>query len=253
LQGLYFAGATPTKQNFMPKLFLLLAFLLARSVVAQPTSGAAPHTIGTAEQELAPEKLDLLLTYHFSDNVKDNERTQSQEENLRKVVSQASISPDKLVLDDLTASGYGGLSKTANTNVSLTKVYRLTLDNPQQLNALVPQLVQTGADNLRVVNLRSSKLAATKAEVTAQAVADARQKAGIATKAAGGQVGGVVTMVEVLPEVGPSFDKLREYQVRGYSMNQAYQTATRPADIENPNLRKIKVLAVYDVVFEIKP
>lgn len=240
----------------MPKLFFLLALLLARSVAAQSTGSAMPHTLlvrGTAEQELAPEKLDLLLTYHFSDNVKDNERTQNQEENLRKVVSQASISADKLVLDDLTANGYGGLSKTANTNVSLTKVYRLTLDNPQQLNTLVPQLVQTGADNLRVVNLRSSKLAAAKAEVTAQAVADARQKAAVAIKAAGGQVGGVVAMVEVLPEAGPSFDKLREYQLRAYSMNQAYQSTTRPAEIETPNLRKIRVVAVYDVVFELKP
>jgi hypothetical protein len=60
-------------------------------------------------------------------------------------------------------------------------------------------------------------------------------------------------MVEVLPEASPYFDKLREYQVRGYSMNQAYQTATRPAETETPNLRKIKVLAVYDIVFEIKP
>jgi hypothetical protein len=239
----------------MPKLFFLLTMLLIRSVVAQPTTGAVPHTIlvrGTAEQELSPEKLDLLLTYRFSDNVKDNERTQNQEENLRKVLSQASISPDKLVLDDLAANGYGGLSKTANTSVSLTKVYRLTLDNPQQLNTLVPQLVQTGADNLRVVNLRSSKLAAAKAEVTAQAVADARQKATVATRAAGGQVGGVVTMVEVLPEVNTA-DKLREFHVRGNSMNQAYQTATQPMEIETPTLRKIKVIAVYDVMFDIKP
>jgi hypothetical protein len=74
----------------MPKLFFLLALLLARSVAAQSPSSGVPHTIlvrGTAEQELAPEKLDLLLTYHFSDNVKDNERTQNQEESLRKVVT----------------------------------------------------------------------------------------------------------------------------------------------------------------------
>lgn len=239
----------------MPKMIFLLALLVGRLAAAQPASSLAAHTIlvrGTAEQELEPEKLDLLLTYRFSDNVKAGERTQNQEESLRQVLQQASIGADKLVLEDLSASGYGGLSKTANTTVSLTKVYRLTLDKPQQLAALVPQLVQTGADNLRVVNLRSSKLAAAKAEVAAQAVADARQKAVVAVKAAGGQVGGVATLVEVLPDATYSAQLLREY----YGRSKAYelhQEAHGPAGLETPTLRKISVVAVYDVVFELKP
>ncbi|RZK61840.1 MAG: DUF541 domain-containing protein, partial [Hymenobacter sp.] len=223
---------------------------------AQAPAAAPLRTVlvrGTAEQELDPEKLDLLLTYRFSDNVKDSERTQSQEEGLRHVVQKAGIAPDKLVLDDLAATGYGGLSKTTNASVALTKVYRLTLDQPQQLNTLVPQLVQTGADNLRVVNLRTSRLAATKIEVAAQAAADARQKATAVVKAAGGQLGGVVAVTELLPESDaqtqyrPAREKM---QVEGYAAHQS--RAREPLEIETPTLRKIKVVAAYDVVFEVK-
>ncbi len=237
----------------MKKLALLPFLLIAQVAVAQVPAPAVPHTIlvrGSAERELDPEKLDLLLTYRFSDNVKESERTQNQEDNLRQVLSKASIAPDKLVLEELSATGYGGLSKVGNANVALTKVYRLTLDNPQQVNTLVPRLVQTGADNLRFVNLQNAKLTATKAELATQAAADARQKAALAIKAAGGQLGGVVAMVEVLPEGIYSEALLRDYFKQTQVYYKSQPTAT---EIPTPNLRKIKVQAVYDVVFEIKP
>jgi len=234
----------------------LLLLLLAQLTHAQMPVPASPRTVlvrGTAEQELDPEKLDLLLTYRFSDNVKDSERTQNQEENLRQVVQKAGIAADKLVLDDLSAAGYGGFSKTANSNVALTKVYRLTLDQPRQLNTLIPQLVQTGADNLRVVNLRSSQLAATQTEVAAQAAADARQKAAAVVKAAGGQLGNVVAMTEV-PDYVPLSEAMRAYQLQGNNAYKAYQGRARETtEIDTPTLRKIKVVAVYEVVFEVKP
>lgn len=65
----------------MRYLFLLLLVSFAQVAAAQAPAQAPvnlPHTIavrGTAEQELEPEKLDLLLTYRFSDNVKENGRT----------------------------------------------------------------------------------------------------------------------------------------------------------------------------------
>lgn len=214
-----------------------------------------PHTIlvrGTAERELDPEKLDLLLTYRFSDNVKENERTQNQEESLRQVLAKASIAPDKLVLEELSATGYGGLSKVGNANVALTKVYRLTLDNPQQLNTLVPQLVQTGADNLRFVNLQNGKLVATKAELATQAATDARQKATLAVQAAGSKLGVVVSMLEVLPDATYAELMLRESLQQ---QNSYYKSmpARSPTEIATPSLRKIKVQVAYDVVFELKP
>ena len=243
----------------MRRLFLLLLLLpLAQPVVAQVAApGAPPRTIlvrGAAEQELDPEKLDLLLTYRFSDNVKESGRTQEQEQALQQVLKQAGIAPEKLVLEDLSASGYGGFSKTANTNVALTKVYRLRLDDPKILNDLIPRLVQTGADNLRVTNLENTRLEAVKVEVAGRAAANARQKAQSAVKLAGGQLAGVVAMVEILPD-GSGNDPLASFRL-GYDKkmklgsNSGMESET--GSIFTPNLRKIKVQAVYDVVFEIK-
>lgn len=240
----------------MRHLLLLLVLSPALPAVAQTSSAPSPpHTIlvrGTAEQELDPEKVDLLLTYRFSDNVKESGRTQEQEQSLQQVLKQTGLAPEKLVLEDLSASGYGGLSKTTNASVALTKVYRLTLNNPKILNDLIPKLVQTGADNLRVVNLESSRLAATQLEVAGRAAADARQKAQNVVKQVGAQLGSVVTVVEVLP-YKPGDAQLAELRMDGYAMK-----AKRGADseeaggISTPSLRKIKVKAVYDVVFEIK-
>ena len=231
-------------------LFLPLAHLSA----AQAVAPSLAHTIlvrGTAEQELDPEKLDLLLTYRFSDNVKESGRTQEQEQGLQQVLKQAGIASEKLVLEDLSASGYGGMSKTGNATVALIKVYRLTLDNPKILNSLIPQLVQTGADNIRVVNLESSRMDATKLEVAGRAAAAARQKAQTVVKQAGGQLGNVVTAVEVLP-YNPADSQLAEFRTAGYASKNKAGGDVSGGDIATPNLRKIKVQAVYDVVFEVK-
>jgi len=233
-------------------LLLLLAPPAAAQVAAPPPP--PPHTIlvrGTAEQELEPEKLDLLLTYRFSDNVKESSRTQEQEQGLQQVLKQAGIAPEKLVLEDLIASGYGGFSKAGNTAVALTKVYRLTLNNPQVINDLIPKLVQTGADNLRVVNLTSSRLDAAKLEAAGRAAAVARQKAQAVVKQAGGQLGGVVSAVEILPGRLAS-ERLEEFQLGFDKKTKSGGSSEGGNETSTPNLRKIKVTAVYDIVFEVR-
>jgi len=233
----------------MRYLFLLL--LGAQPALAQAVSPAAvPHTIlvrGTAERELEPEKLDLLITYRFSENVKDNARSQEQEQALQQVLKQAGIAADKLVLEDLNASGYGGFSKVNNTSVTLFKTYRLTLDRPTLLNTLLPQLVQSGADNVRLTHLQNAQLEAVKAELITQAMANARQKAGVAAKASGQQLGAVLGAVEV-----PGGSRPEALQARYKTMEMGSRSLAPSEDEERPNLRKISVRATYDVVFEIK-
>lgn len=236
----------------MRRLLLLLLLPLAQPGWAQVATPALPHTIsvrGTAEQELDPEKLDLLLTYRFSDNVKESGRSQELDQALQRVLKHAGIAPEKLVLEDLSASGYGGLSKVNNTSVALTKTYRLALDQPQLLNALVPQLVQAGADNVRFVNLQNTRIAATKAGLVARAVANARQKADAAAKAAGQQLGAALAVVEIVPG-----SPRPEWPVSRYKCPDHYSRSCEGGNDteEKTNLRKINIKVVYDVVFEIK-
>ncbi|MDO7846843.1 SIMPL domain-containing protein [Hymenobacter sp. M29] len=231
-------------------LFLLplTRFAAAQAPIPQPL----PHTVlvrGTAEQELEPEKLDLLITYRFSDNVKENGRNQEQEQALQQVLKQAGIAPEKLVLEDLSASGYGGLSKVNNATVALTKTYRLTLERPQLLNTLLPQLVQAGADNVHLVHLQNTRLETVKAELITQAVSNARQKATVAAKATGQQLGAVLSLVEVIPD-SPRPEWLQSrYKLMSLAGVSSQGTT---AEDERPTLRKINVKAVYDLVFEIK-
>ncbi|GAB2849241.1 SIMPL domain-containing protein [Hymenobacter ruber] len=236
----------------MRHLFLLLLLPLAQPVVAQVAPPVPPHTIlvrGTAEQELDPEKLDLLLTYRFSDNVKESGRNQEQEQALQLVLKQAGIAPEKLVLEDLNASGYGGFSKVNNATVALIKTYRLTLERPQLLNTLLPQLVQAGADNVRLVHLQNARLEAVRADLMTQAVTNARQKAAIAAKAAGQQLGAVLAIVEVVPG-----SPRPEWLQGRYKLMELGSVSSQGSAVEDekPNLRKINVKAIYDVVFEIK-
>lgn len=171
---------------------------------------------------------------------------------MQVVLKQAGIPTEKLVLEDLSANGYGGFSKTSNANVALTKVYRLTLENPKTLNDLIPKLVQTGADNLRVVNLQSSRLEATRLDVAGRAAANAWQKALAVAKQVGGQLGSVVAAAEVLPYVEGE-NQLGAYRAMGFDKKVKVASGSDDGgEISTPNLRKIKVKASYDVVFEVK-
>ena len=93
-----------------------------------------------------------------------------------------------------------------------------------------------------------------KADVAGRAAANARQKALSAVKLAGGQLAGVVAMVEILPD-GSGADPLANFRL-GYDKKMALGSRSdmpgETGGIFTPNLRKIKVQAVYDVVFEIK-
>lgn len=237
----------------MRHLFFLLLPLGLPAAAQLPAPNSPAHTVlvrGTAEQELEPEKLDLLLTYRFSDNVKESGRTQEQEQGLQQVLKQAGIPPEKLVLEDLSASGYGGFSKVNNTSVMLFKTYRLVLERPALLNTLLPQLVQTGADDVRLVHLQNARLEAVKSELITQALANARQKAMVAVKATGQQLGAVLGLVEVVP--GSPRPEVLGMGSRSVLTSGGRSSLYSAEADEKANLRKIKVQAVYDVAFEIK-
>jgi hypothetical protein len=73
-----------------------------------------PKTIkvrGVSSIEINPEKIDLLIVYRYSDNLKDNQKTLQQEIKLYEVLSLFEIQKKDLVLDNLTATGWGGLYK----------------------------------------------------------------------------------------------------------------------------------------------
>lgn len=231
---------------------LLVAAPLAGAVlpVAAQTAANAPkpRTVsvrGTAFAELEPERVELLITYRVSDNVKDNDKARAQEQALAAAVQSFGVPREKLVLDNLTAYGYG-FSKTYNSTVSLTRVYRLTLDKPAVLNELIPRLVQTGADNVQVDRLESTQLEARRQEMLAKALDNARQKAGLLARQLGQQLGAPLTVTEVVPFAGYRVEET------GYKRKEAYQREIGGAEAPAPNLRTIPVSSTVDAEFELK-
>ncbi|MCC3159142.1 SIMPL domain-containing protein [Hymenobacter sp. 15J16-1T3B] len=227
---------------------LLAALLLAAPLVAaaQLPAPPKPRTVavrGNATAEVEPERVELLITYRVSDNVKDNEKAKAQEQALLAAVQGFGVPRDKLVLDNLSAYGYG-LSKTYNSNVSLTRVYRLMLDKPAVLNDLIPRLVQTGADNVKVARLESTQLEARKQEVLAKAVDNARQKAGVLARQLGQQLGPAVSVSEVTPFTGIRVQQAYYYKER---LEESGTDQAPP-----PNLRTIPVSSTVDAEFELK-
>ncbi|GAB2960378.1 hypothetical protein GCM10027048_30080 [Hymenobacter coalescens] len=235
-------------------LWLLAATLAgAATTAAAQTAAPRPRTLavrGTAFADVEPERVELLVTYRVADNVKDADKAKAQEQALLVALQSFGVPREKLVLDNLTAYGYGGFSKTYNANVSLTKVYRLTLDKPAVLNELIPRLVQTGADNVQVARLESSQLEARKQEVLSRALDNARQKAAQMARQLGQQLGAPLAVAEVVPGLTlPAAEDTRSnYKLRGASLEeQADAAGSAP-----PNLRTIRVSSAVDAEFELK-
>ncbi|GAB3834518.1 SIMPL domain-containing protein [Hymenobacter jeollabukensis] len=242
-----------TRMFFRFRLLLLAAPLSAAclNVSAQTAPGAPPrpHTVavrGTAFQEVEPEWVELLVTYRVSDNVKDSDKAKEQEKALRNVLPSFNIAPEKLMLDNLTAYGYGGFSKMGNSTVALTRVYRLRLDKPAVLNELIPRLVQTGADNVQVARLENAQLEARRQEVLGKALDNARQKAALLARQLGQQLGAPLAVTEVTPFAGYRLEET------GYKRKEGYQREIDAADAPVPNLRTIRVTSTVDAEFELK-
>lgn len=230
---------------------LALAFLLLATLgysQANVNRSRAVTVRGLATEDIDPERVELYITYRVSDNVKDAHKAREQEEKLLETLQKLNISRENLSVDNLTAYGYGG-SKSYNTNLALTKVYRLIIDRPAVLNELIPRLVQSGADNINVGKLESSQLEAKKQEVLAKAVENARQRAQTVARQANVQLGQLLTLEEIVPGLltlradDDSYSRksrLRELQQAGDSGS------------ESLNLRKIRISCAVEAVYELK-
>lgn len=191
---------------------------------------------------MEPEKAELLLTYHFSDNVKDADRAREQQKNLLAVLRDFAIAPEKLTVYNVSASSSGGVYKVANATVFLTKQYKLVVEKPFIMDELIPKLIQSGADRVEAISLISSKLADFRLQVISKALADARTKAQYVARQMGTSVGKVYSVTEIVPAASRSETDLPSlYKMQAYAERQ---------DQQEVSLRKIIVRANFSVEYE---
>lgn len=223
-------------------------------IVSLTAFGQTEKTItvrGTSTSEINPEKIELSIVYRYSDNVKDNDKANAQETSLLRVLNEFEVSKESLIVDNLSAYGWGGFSKVGNNTISLTKTYRLKVANPSIIDNLLPKLVQTGADNVSIISLESSKLDSAKQVTMTQALDNARAKAQTIAKHMTVQIGNPLSIIEIFPnktfQIGERGDYLNKMgiNVRGSSTFQDTETETL-------NMRKIRISTTYEIQFEIK-
>ena len=201
--------------------------------------------------KINPEKIDLLIVYRYSDNLKDNQKTLQQETKLYEVLSLFEIQKKDLVLDNLTATGWGGLYKVENNSVSISKSYRLTISNLNIIDSLIYKLIKTGADNVTIVNLENSKLEEYKQVTINKALENAKLKAQTISSNLGVNLSNPVSVIEIFPTKTIQNNDSRQYYDKvGNTING--RSNFQDFDIETLNMRKIKIYSTFDVEYEIK-
>jgi hypothetical protein len=213
-----------------------------------------PKTIkvrGVSSIEINPEKIDLLIVYRYSDNLKDNQKTLQQEIKLYEVLSLFEIQKKDLVLDNLTATGWGGLYKVENNSVTISKSYRLTISNLNIIDSLIYKLIKTGADNVTIVNLENSKLEEYKQVAINKALENAKLKAQTISSNLGVNLSNPISVIEIFPTKTIQNNDSRQYYDKvGNTING--RSNFQDFDIETLNMRKIKIYSTFDVEYEIK-
>ena len=233
----------------MRPVITIIALGLALNTYAQTSKTITVR--GTSTSEINPEKVELSIIYRYSDHVKDNDKAIMQETNLLKVLDQFEISKENLIIDNLTASGWGGISKVGNNIISLTKSYRLKINQPQIIDNLLPKLVQTGADNVSIISLESSKLDSAKQASMTQALDNAKSKAQTIAKHMNMQLGSANAISEIFPNKSFQMGERGEY-LNKMGINIRGASSLQDIDMESLNMRKIKIITTYEIQFEVK-
>ena len=233
----------------MKYFFTLILSTIYFGVICQ-----TPKTLkvrGVSSIEINPEKIDLLIVYRYSDNLKDNQKTLQQETKLYEVLSLFEIQKKDLVLDNLTATGWGGVYKVENNSVSISKSYRLTISNLNIIDSLIYKLIKTGADNVTIVNLENSKLEEYKQVAINKALENAKLKAQTISSNLGVNLSNPVSVIEIFPTKTIQNNDSRQYYDKvGNTING--RSNFQDFDIETLNMRKIKIYSTFDVEYEIK-
>lgn len=235
----------------MKKRIFALAFILISAISAYGQTTNKIVVRGTSVKEIEPEIVDLSIIYRYNDNVKDNGRIIEQDKMLKAVLPQFSIPMENLIVDNISASGWGGFSKVGNTNISLSKSYRLRYNSTSNIELLISKLIQTGADNVYVSNLESSKLDSVKRLTMLNALENAKIKATEIANKVGGSLGSAKLITEIFPSKTLQTDSRDEYyklstiNIRGAGIYQ-------DTDIQSINMRRIRVTTTYEVEFELK-
>jgi uncharacterized protein YggE len=201
---------------------------------------------GESEIDIVPDQIELTITYSETENIKKENELQQKEAELIILLKNFSIDLKKLTIDNFSANRYGYYTSSSN-KVRMSKVFKLQLGNISIADSLIIKLFQTGANNVVVTNLQSDKLEETKLEATKIALDKATKKAEIMASHLNCSIGQILEISEFRPQIQTTMDKGDFLQGKAYGVNRLYDY-----EGEDIGIRKIKVVYIVDVKFELK-
>jgi len=205
---------------------------------------------GESEINIAPDRIELAITYSETENIKKDNELKQKESELKKLLQSFSIELKKLTIDNFDANRYG-YYKSSSKKVRMSKVFKLQVENIEKVDSLIIKLFETGANNVAVTNLQSDKLEETKLEATTIALDKATKKAEIMASHMNSAIGQILEISEFRPQVqAVNYNDafyMREKTVSAYGVNRIYDS-----DSDEIGIRMIRVRYVVDVKYELK-
>jgi len=203
---------------------------------------------GESEINIVPDRIELTITYSETENIKKENELQQKEAELIRLLKSFSIDLKKLTIDNFAANRYGYYNSSSN-KVRMSKIFKLQLENIEIVDSLIIKLFETGANNVAVTNLQSDKLEETKLEATKIALDKATKKAEIMASHMNSSIGQILEISEFRPQMQTMMDKgeyaFQSKTITAYGVNRLY-------DYEDIGIRKIRVVYIVDVKYELK-
>ncbi len=234
-------------------LLVVLTTLLFTNCKAQLTDSIAStstrtiHVTGTAEKEIEPDI--IIFTITIKEYWKEEFEKGKKYEDYQTRVPMSSIEPEILnqlkkagVKDnEIKVSAIGNFYRQAGKEFLVSKTLVLTLSDLKTVDAISKAVSSKGISNMRISELKHSKMDDLKKEVKIEALKAAKEKAEYMLEAIGEKCGQVL----VINESTLGYNTPAPYQMERYKM-MADGNSNSATDVKN-----IKISYVVSATFAI--
>lgn len=227
-----------------------LGLMFSNSAFAQATpvaaaSGATIEVTGNGIVTMSPDSAIIDLGVDVSgDSLVDTQKTASENMNsVLKVLKDADIPSDQIQTTNYSINVVNEYDDKGNlkgvSGYQVSNEVQVTVTDLDGLGALIDDLVSNGANSINGIQFIASDATKQASQARALAMADAKAKATELAKAAGGTLGGVISITDYSSNATPV-------------SKSDYETAAGAAPSTPIQTGSLQVQVSVDVVYELK-
>lgn len=238
----------------MKKLLIALSLfaLVAQAQAQQITNKEFVSTIGRAEEEVTPDiiYIDVTLKEFYRDgNVKKKVDIETLERELFNAAIKAGVKKEDFTIQNIWSSNYYDTKKKKDTDILLSRQYRLKVTALNKLGQLFDDVDRAGIQNTNISQYDYSKKKELEKELKTKAVQDAKANAQILAEAAGQKLGRAIVLSETPQQI--------IFGVQPVMRTMAFKASAEVADAAAGNedldltIRPMKVTSEVNASFEL--